>query len=284
MNKLGTIEKPDIFRYEDYRIYLRDMYQYLKSSHPGFSHRVFARLAGIKSYNYLKLVMDGQRNLSSKMIPAFVKGFKLNKQEAEFFGHTVALSQAQNVQSKSEILQKLLRVKKFREVKEIDLDQYEYFSKWYYAAVRELMNLSEFRQDPAWISQKLGGLISEAQVVDALKRLERLGLVGRNTDGELVITEANIASAPEIQSAALFSFHEEMIQKALNALRTLGPEARDVSSVTLALSEADLRVVKKSILQFRRKILTQFDGKRPSGSEVFQMNFQIFPLSQGKAK
>ncbi len=281
MIKQGTIEKPDIFRYEDYRSYLRDMYQYLKASHPGFSHRVFARMAGIKSYNYLKLVMDGQRNLSAKMIPAFVKGFKLNKQEAEFFAHTVALSQAQNVQEKSEILQRHQREKKFREVKEIDLDQYEYFSKWYYAAVRELMNLAEFREDPVWISKKLGGLISESQVLDALKRLERLGLVGRNSDGKLVITEANVASAPEIQSTALFSFHEEMIQKALNALRTLGSHERDVSSVTLALSEADLKIVKKSVLQFRRKILAQFDGKRPAGSEVFQMNIQLFPLSRG---
>ena len=257
------------------------MYHYLKATRSGFSYRVFARLAGLQSFNYLKLVIDGDRNLSNKMIPLFIKGLQLNKQEADFFAHLVNFNQAPTAEEKNQHLQKILRVKKFREVKEIDVDQYEYFAHWYYSAVRELVSLPGFQEDPQWISEALHGAISPAQSQEAVDRLLRLGLLTRLPTGKLQIQEQTIASAPEIQSLALFRFHEEMIGKALNALREQEAHERDISSITLALSEDEIKQMKKMVLQFRRKLLAQFEGRRPSGCRVYQMNVQLFPISKG---
>ncbi|MEO5668060.1 MAG: TIGR02147 family protein, partial [Bdellovibrionota bacterium] len=55
---------PDILRYGEYRAFLADFYAYKKSQRSGFSYRLFAAKAKLKSPNYLQLVMQGKRNLS----------------------------------------------------------------------------------------------------------------------------------------------------------------------------------------------------------------------------
>ncbi len=52
----------NVFSYEDYRTYLRDVYADRKRR--GLSHRGLARRAGLSSPSFLKAVMDGQKNLS----------------------------------------------------------------------------------------------------------------------------------------------------------------------------------------------------------------------------
>ena len=57
---------PEVFDYLDYRAFLRDHYLD-KKQRQGLSFRGFSKRAGLKSPNYLKLVIDGQRNLTEAM-------------------------------------------------------------------------------------------------------------------------------------------------------------------------------------------------------------------------
>lgn len=59
----------EVYGYLDYRAFLADLYTAKKAR--GFSYRSFSRRAGLSSPNYLKLVIDGQRNLSAKMAERF---------------------------------------------------------------------------------------------------------------------------------------------------------------------------------------------------------------------
>jgi hypothetical protein len=65
------LESPKLGAYTDYRIFLRDFYEFkraqTKSSLRPYSYATFAASADIKSPNYLKLIIDGQRNLSREM-------------------------------------------------------------------------------------------------------------------------------------------------------------------------------------------------------------------------
>lgn len=272
--------KPDIFGYDNHRVYLKDMYDFLKKSNRGFSYRVFARMAGIKSFNYLKLVIDGERSLTHKMIQAFSKALKLTRSEEEFFSQLVQFSQSKDAAIKGECFARMSKVKRFRQIKELEADQYEYFSKWYLSALRELVSLPDFREDYDWLSKRLRGAVTPSQVESAIECLLRLKLIVRDRSNRLRISEGNVASAPEVRSLALFSFHEQMIKHGLEALQTLDGDSRDISSITLALTADELKTLKKMILQFRRKTLSHFESDRPKGCEVFQLNFQLFPLSR----
>ena len=85
---------PVIFDYLDYRAFLRDMFKYRKQQAKHFSYRFFARKSGFKSPNFLKLVTDGDRNLSYESITKVAKGFSLKKQEQEYFEYLVLMNQA----------------------------------------------------------------------------------------------------------------------------------------------------------------------------------------------
>lgn len=59
---------PDIYEYLEYRIFLADAYQAGKENVSAFSYRYLARKAGFSSPNFIKLVMDGERNLSMESV------------------------------------------------------------------------------------------------------------------------------------------------------------------------------------------------------------------------
>jgi uncharacterized protein (TIGR02147 family) len=70
-----------------------------------------------------------------------------------------------------------------------------------------------------------------------------------------------------------------MIQRAAESIERTLPEKRDISSLTIALSEEKFKEAKRRIQEFRRElnILLSEDGKADS---VYQINFQIFNLSE----
>ena len=80
-----TMRKPLVFEYLDYRSFLKDMYAYRKRRDPVFSYRYFSGKAGFASPNFLKLVIDGQRNLSHTSMLKIAKGFGLKGNEMEFY-------------------------------------------------------------------------------------------------------------------------------------------------------------------------------------------------------
>jgi uncharacterized protein (TIGR02147 family) len=215
------------------------------------------------------------------MIQAFSKAFKLTRSEEEFLTNLALFNQSQDSSSKNEYFGRISKAKRFREIKELEADQYEYFSKWYFSAIRELISLPDFKEDSDWIVSRLRGEVTVSQVEAAIECLLRLQLIERTSSGRLKLKSGSIASAPEVQSLALFSFHEQMIARGLNALRHQDADLRDISSITLALSKDEIKAIKKMILQFRRKTLSHFETERPKGCEVFQLNFQLFPLSEG---
>ena len=82
----------DVFRYLDYRRFLADYYRARKAR--GFSYRAFSRAAGLGAPNYLKLVIDGQRNLTAAMAARFAHACGLSGEGADYFAQLVEFNQA----------------------------------------------------------------------------------------------------------------------------------------------------------------------------------------------
>ncbi|MCB1214768.1 MAG: TIGR02147 family protein [Deltaproteobacteria bacterium] len=271
---------PQIYQYLDYRHYLKDYYEARKATRGSqFSYRSFARDGGFASPNFLKLVMEGQRNLGKEGIGAFIQALKLNKSEGSFFEALVYFNQAKDDQERSKRYEVLSRFKKFREVREIEASQFEYYNNWYHPVVRELTLLPEFKEDPDWIARRLYPPITKEQAAYSLKLLERLGFVARNAQGKLEATERVISTAKEVQNLAVGHFHRHMLEKARDSLSSTPPEWRDISSVTIALSKKGFLEAKRRIQDFRRELnVLLSEEKNPE--VIYQLNFQIFNLSR----
>lgn len=269
----------NLFGYLDYRKYLKELYEEKKKTTQYFSFRYFAKAAGFASPNYLKLVMDGKRNLSQEGIRKFCKGLKLNKVEQDFFENLVHMNQSKTDEEKNFYYQRMSSSKKYIETKRLEKDQYEYFSKWYYVAVRELVALPDFKEEPEWISAKLGHQITPKEAAHAVDLLIKLNLLKHDESGKLVQVDSSITTGPEVESLAVANFHREMLKKAAESIEKTDPELRDISSLTIPVSEETLKEVKKKIQAFRRE-LHAFLAEQKQYDAVYQFNFQLFNLSE----
>ena len=267
-----------VYRYLDYRAFLRDAYRDRKQHQRGFSYRWFSRRAGLSSPNFLKLVIDGKRNLTVASARRFAAAFDLNVTETAFFCDLVAFNQARSPAEKNEYYERIRASRRHREVRALDHHEFDYFSRWYYPAVRELVACKGFRDDPAWIARRLVPPITPAQARHALELLTKLGLLRRDADGTLRQGEMLVSTGPEVRSLAVGNFHRQMMERAAASIELVAREERDISGLTVALSDEACRRFKQRIVELRAELL-QLSAAETEATRVVQLNFQLFPLA-----
>ena len=270
--------KKTIYEYMDYRLFLKEAFALLKQQDKKFSFRYFSKQAGFKSQSVLKLVMDGKMNISTPNIEVFAKIFRLNKSEANFFYHLVLMNQAKTSEVRQLHAQEILKSKAYKKLYPLSQLQMNYYKHWYYIPVRELVALKGFRNDFDWIAKKLNPKITAQEAKKAIDELTALGLIRRNANNELEQVDENISTGDEVVHKTIPVYHKEMLKKAIEAVDRYPISSRDISSVTLGVSAKNLKMIKEMVQKFRKELLAAASsGDDPN--QVFQINFQVFPLS-----
>ena len=172
----------------------------------------------------------------------------------------------------------MVRLRGQAKIKYLDADQYEYFSKWYHSAIRELISLSIFKEDPSWIAKILQPSINVTQADRSLKLLQRLNLVYRDECGRLRVTDKAISSEYEMQTLSLRNFSIEMIDRARESLESIPVAKREISGLTMGLSSECMERIKQRIRIFKEEIVSMVVDDKNESTSVYQMNFQFFPL------
>lgn len=269
-----------IFKYLDYRHFLKDFYREKKEARgSGFSFRVFSRQAGFAAPNFLQLVMEGKRNLSPDGIVRFIKGLHLSRDEARFFENLVRFNQSTTDEEKNRWYEKLAQSKRYREIRKIEIDQFIYYSRWHFTAIRELVLLPEFKEDPAWIAHRLSPPIKPKEAKEGLELLVGLGFLKRNANGRLIQSDRNLTTEREVASLAVANYHRQMIGRASESIERTPAPRRDISSLTVAISREKFEEAKRRIQDFRRELNVLLSDNEAVDS-VYQINFQIFNLTE----
>jgi uncharacterized protein (TIGR02147 family) len=271
--------KKTVFEYDNYRDYLRDFYVFAKAQNKKFSYRYFARVAGIGSPSFLKHVIDGERNLTEPVIQKFVHALKLTKQEADFFASLVLLNQAKSNEEKELYAQELLGNKRFTKFHLLSAAQLSYYESWYHVAIREMVTIKGFKEDPEWIASRIQPAITAFEAKKALTTLKTIGLLKYDESGRLVQTETLISTGNEVMSAFVARFHKEMIKQGSDAIERFPKPKREISAATFAVSEETFKVIKEKIQKFRKEI-QELASNDPHHDFVCQLNVQLFPLSE----
>jgi uncharacterized protein (TIGR02147 family) len=271
----------DVFRHRDYRAFLREYYLRRKDRKAGYSLRAFSQTAGLASPNYLKLVMDGARNLTPEMALRFARSCELSGEAVDYFCELVAYNQAQSAVERERHYRQLQRFRRFRRVHKLDAAQQAYHSHWYIPVIRELVVRSDFQEDAKWIAKTLWPPISAANAREAISVLCELGLLVRDTNGRLVQSEPLVETPEGPLGHQVIEFHRAMMRLASEALDTVPRDEREISSVTLCLSAAKLAELKKELDQLREDLLQRYQADDQS-ERVIQVNLQMFPLSAAR--
>jgi uncharacterized protein (TIGR02147 family) len=273
----------NVFAFVDYREYLRAFYGAQKERGARFSHRAFSRRAGLRSSNYLHLVMNGKRELSSEMAPNFARACSLGRVESDYFCELVSFGRAGTNDEKNRCYARMVRFRGFRAAHKLDAAQAAYHSSWYVPVIRELVARRDFREEPKWIAAELLPPISREQAEEALALLLELGLLVRGREGRLEQAAAIVTTGSGPLGHHVVNYHRTMLERAIRALDELPREERDISTLTLCVAASAVEDLKERVRAFRRELLALAEDE-PNPERVIQINFQLFPLTQGTSK
>lgn len=276
--KNSRMELPDIFTYLDYRKYLRDLCEAKKNVLPHFSYRYLSQKVHIKSAGFFSWVLQGKRNISDRLVLELARFFKMNKSQTTYFEALVTFNQANTHEERKHAFEKLLTMRRGT-VKQVDEDQIEFYRKWYYSAIRELLPIVEITDGNAGkVGAMLSPAVKPAEMREALSVLERLGMARKNEKGIYKRTEAVLSSRENIPFVALHDFQIGSMELAKSALDTFEKNERELSTVTMSIDDdAYLRIVEQTAM-FRATVMEIARSvKRPT--RVMQLNMQLFPLS-----
>jgi uncharacterized protein (TIGR02147 family) len=268
----------NVFQYTDYRAYLRAYFDERKKNDPKFSHRYLCRRLGLAAPNSIMLVMQGKRNITRSLAFRISEEFKHSIKEAEYFESMVGFAQAKNTNEKDRCFTRMIGLRKTTNVNKIEEHQYEYYSNWYNPVVRELVTSPEFTGDYAWLAKNVRPAITPGQAKRSVKLLLKLGLI-RKKGNCFVHSAAMISTGPEVASLAVANFHKTMAERAAEAMNIVRKEERDMTACTVYISKKGFEDIKNAVADCRKKVLAIAEVDEPV-DQVYQVNFQVFPVSR----
>ena len=269
----------NIYGFLDYRALLGALYAHKKQHEYGFSHRAFSRRAGLKSVNLLKLVMDGQRNLSPAVAERFAVALGLRGHAGEYFCELVRFNQARSARERASAHERLSKLRPERALRLLDEQHAAYCAEWYIPAIRELAARADFRADAAWIGRTLRPKVSKARVEKALTVLVGLGLLAPDESGVPRPVDSLLSTGFSPLGHHIAGYHRAMLERASAAIDLFPRDERELGALTLCVDPALLPEIKQRLQSFRHELM-RFAESRGQRSQLLQVNFQMFPLSQ----
>lgn len=274
-----------VFEYTDYRLFLKDAYQARKLVHRWFSYGVIAQKAGFKARDFLLRVMRGERSLSAESARRVAAAFDLGKRETEYFLHLVEYNQAKTDAQKEQawlLVQAALNRARNPSATRLLTDLHrEVMSRWHHLAIRSLLEMAPSRGDWDALGKRLHPPCTAAAVRRSVKLLEEAGLVAKGEDGLWKPTDKSIATPTEVQSLALRSFYRDCLKLAGEAIEGVDSSERNISGVTVGISERTYKVLVDKLAVLREEIARLADGD-PQADRVYQVNLLLFPLARAK--
>lgn len=280
-----------IFAYTDYRAFLKDAVQALKEKDPKFSQRWVLQRLGLKSSGWLADMLAGRRNLSRTQASVFGQILAMNAREELYFQTLVDYDQAKTLPEKNRCYEKILT---FHEIPKdlVDPDRFEYFSHWYIPAIREYLLIEPFKGDAEKLAKRMRPAITAKQATQGIEVLERLGMVKRYASGELRPSVEHVKKQSQFSAPVhYYRYLKAQIELGMGAMETIPKEERDVSAVTLTLSEEGFAVLREELKELRRRMIRLseeenrkfWQGVDGDSRRVYQAVLQLFPVSATRA-
>jgi len=286
----GDSTPPRLNLFTDYRHYLREFYEFrrnqTRSSLRPYSYANFAAAADIKSPNYLKLIIDGQRNLSTEMAKRFAKAMNLAKEDTEEFVALVDYTQATEPLERNRYLKALADIRVRQQLKsgEINADTWNKVPSWVTWVLYALADQKGVSFKPDELFEAMRGKARSEDIRRSFEKLLTSGELTQNAEtGEVTKGRELMAGSEDVPVAMVRKLQAELIYLGLESLFQDQPQDREFGAQTLALTEKEFEQLKFELRQFRKRWAKDIGVARKGekGDRVFQLNIQLFPVTKG---
>ncbi len=279
-NQIPPFQRPHIFGYHDYCLFLKDWFQYLKTVDAGSSLRKIGKDAEI-SAAYLSLVLAKKRFLSARLASQLAEVLQLNSSEKKFFKLLVSLADSGHLPDRLKAFQKIKNFSEYQGSNDNQIEAFKYMSEWYYVAIRELAAHPEFSDDPKWIQKQLVKHVPTNKINEALEFLLTRGFIAKNADGSFQQPTRKLDCNGGVYQISLNRFHHQILELSGELLDRLEKEKRYLSGYTYMMSPKSFDEVIALFDNMREKLSAIEDRDRTDKSEkkVYHTEFITIPLS-----
>lgn len=244
---------------------------------PSYSLRAFARDLGMSPSRISELLSAEDAPVSAASAEAMAVKLGYQDDELRFL-----VDLAVRVSSKSPLQRELAasRIQQFQggeSYRRLTTQQFALINRWYHFAILELVKFPNFSADAGWIAAQLD--ISREQVLEALARLETIGLLYFEDEHLVVAQRRNVVSS-STPAESIQDFHRQMLTLAEKALPSQDLEERDFSAVITAFSSSENAAYKKLLLESRRNLIDEAKRMSPEPDSVYALCVQWFRLSK----
>lgn len=271
---------PRVYEYNDYRKFLGDYYSETKRTKCFFSYRYFSTRAGVKSPVFLKLVIEGKRNLTDAMVKKFSKALNFNDQESVYFKYLVLCNQAKTDEEKQKYAGALKSISALAHACVIDPDSSNVFDAWYTHIIHDLVSFYDFKDDCHEIAAALEPGITPEQVKESLEILLKEMLLQKNPDGSYHPSSNEYMIREVENSAVLRNYYRQLLQLADKSLDSIPEKEKSIRSFCFSVKEETYSEILTEIDRFWSRIVQIVTEAQNNENRIYHMNIQLFPVTK----
>jgi uncharacterized protein (TIGR02147 family) len=270
----------EVTQYLSHRDYLKAVYDGAKARLESYSYLKLADDLGFSKTNVMRLVIAGQRPLTSKAAERIAKALDLHGPARRYWTTLVKYANERLPAERDNLFRLLMSYRTKSKPAELSPTEAEYFSEWYHPVVREMVALAGFDGDPEWIKGRLAFPLRLEQIKRSLELLEQLGVIER--DGERWRrSEGVVATDAEVDSMAIVRYHQKMIEIGRESITQVHEDRRDIRAVTVSVPRSLLPVLKGKIQEWVAEAVALESGAGDApADDVVQINIQMFPFTK----
>lgn len=273
------MEKLKVQTFTDYRSFLLAHAQDKKRLSRDWTYGIWARSIGLKDTSSITKIIQGQRHPGPDITKKLINYFRFNEKESLYFSDLVAFQKIKSDPRLSVVLlEKMGKQNPNISSKVLDDKSFSLISNWYCLAIREMVRLESFFEDPNWISKNFNFKVTPKEASRALELLFDLELLSRDKSGKIKITTGRYSTANDYSSEAIKRFHEATLDNAKQAIRQLSVTEREFSASTFTMKRSNLPQAKQLIREFKERFEELLEEDQ--GDNVFQLQIQFYPLTK----
>ncbi len=269
----------EIYEYLNYRIFLNDYYLFRKSERASFSLRFFGDKIGIDA-SYLSKIFKEERHISAKSQATLCEYLKLSDEEERYLLVLILFNKAKKEEERSLYFEKLLSLRPTKQ-KNLEQSQYHFYSQWYYAALRAVLEFYPFYEGDSYrlLGEQLSPAIGAVQTKEGVELLLKLDLIYISDEGKYLLSDKAISTGDTWRSIAITNYQKKVIELSSESLARHSKEHRDISTVTMNITQKEFKIVQTMLKEFRSSVI-EFANEVEDPNQTYQLNMQMIPLSQ----
>lgn len=275
------MDAPNLYTYNDFRIFLADWQRWKQSLDPAFSRSEFSRRLGLpRTRSFLNDVLRG-KTVTPGFVERFEQVLELPRDQSRFFRTLVRFNQAESPAEREQYYEQLVQLNQAPRT-ELDPDAWAYYKDWRNAALRCALDAIDWDgENAAALGRRMTPRFTPGQVKTCFALLQRLGLVERRADGIWKPVHKVLSSGDGGRDEQIRQHQLDCLDLSRDALLAdLPAGARDTSANFLAVSPEAEQVLRRRLAHFRAEVRSIVHKDAAPARRVLHLGIQLLPILQ----